>query len=476
MRTGDQFSGGGPGRRLPPEPGRGQEARTAGVQEKIAQECYHRAAFPGCAMQPAMPSLAFDCGRGKAASMQPYWGPVNFEEVSVHFTEEEWALLDPDQRSLHKEVMEETCQNVASLEGLLVAKPDSVSVMPENRNPFFQDLEERGRSVEVKGPQNKFKAEPQQLPLEGKQQRRNTGTKWKKEKEFSASQTVESQDIVPYHGRIDCPVCGKTFIYPSVFDTHWRTHRGEKPYNCLECGKSFARKTPLMEHQRIHTGEKPHKCLQCGKSFARSAAFSAHRRIHTGEKPYKCLECGKSFPQSSKLLAHQRIHTGEKQYSCLECRKSFSHNVTLIAHQRIHTGEKPYKCLECGKSFSYKVTLTAHQRIHTGEKPYKCLECGKSFVRSDILTAHRRIHTGEKPYKCLDCGSSFRQNSSLVYHQVIHTGEKPYKCLECGKSFIRKSDLTRHHGVHAREQLCIPSEDSEEGGATEMYTQHLEFL
>ncbi|XP_062829364.1 zinc finger and SCAN domain-containing protein 2 [Anolis carolinensis] len=332
---------------------------------------------------------------------------VTFEDVSVDFSEDEWALLDLNQKALHQQIMEENLGIVTTLE--------------ETQFKYLED-----------------------------------GIN------FNSKEALSSEETYTWDKPFKCLACGKSFRHMNLLIRHRATHTGEKSFKCLECGKNFCQKAHLVRHQAIHTGEKPFKCLECGKSFSRKLGLVHHQATHTAERPYKCLQCEKSYSHKGSLVYHQKTHKELKLFECLECGKSFSRNSHLVCHQAIHTGEKPFKCLQCEKSFSQKANLITHQATHTGEKPFQCLQCEKSFSRKHILISHQATHTGEKQFKCLQCEKSFSDKHILIRHQATHTGEKPFECPECGKSFSRNSHLVCHQATHTGEKpfKCLQCEKS----------------
>ncbi|XP_059108238.1 zinc finger protein 431-like, partial [Peromyscus eremicus] len=128
---------------------------------------------------------------------------VTYNEVHVDITQEEWALMDPSQKNLYKDVMLETYMNLTAI----------------GYNWENLEVEEHCQSSQK----------------HGRHERSHT--------------TEKSYEYIE---------CGKSFEYHSHPQRHEKTHTGEKPYKCNQCGKAFARQSDLQRHKRTHTGEKPY--------------------------------------------------------------------------------------------------------------------------------------------------------------------------------------------------------------------------
>ncbi|XP_060093844.1 zinc finger protein with KRAB and SCAN domains 8-like [Heteronotia binoei] len=346
---------------------------------------------------------------------------ANLNEVMVSLENADWAMVNSSQGTMHWEVMQENSEDISSLGGFVIPKPDALSQMEQGEMVFVQDSEEGEAFPEsLSGDED-----PSAI-----------------KEEYSPQENSEPEELYSMSLEISQ---GKASLVAEIHESGCDSDR-RKGWN-----ESVEGPMAMKEAVR-HSRANKFLLSKTSKWYRCKSGHVSNQMIPAGASLHECLVCGKRFQKKNYLAKHQRIHVRPKLFQCSECGESFNWREGFIRHRGTHTGEKPHECAQCGKCFSQRESLIRHEKIHTGKKPFECPECGKNFCRRDSLVRHQKIHTGEKPYECPECGKSFNQREVLIRHQRIHTGEKPYECQQCGESFTQRAILNRHEKIHLEER------------------------
>ncbi|XP_012924998.2 zinc finger protein 709-like, partial [Heterocephalus glaber] len=294
---------------------------------------------------------------------------VTFEDVAVNFTKVEWALLNPLQKKLYRDVMWEICMHMAAI----------------GRTCGNQQMEEQYKTCS-----------------------RNLRN--------DADKCLRLEEML-----YKCSEHGKTWSDFQSFQKHEMRKTGEKQCQSEQCGKAYS---DLSEQTH------PEENTFLGKKNVKASSTPSHVQIQARKRgvgsPYEYKQWEKTFMSSYYIHPNERIYVGEKPYVTKECVKALSHSHSFHKRNIICTGQKLYVCKQCGKAFMTQTCYEIHEENHATDKSYACKQCGKAFSTHSSCQNHERIHTREKPYVCKHCGKSFIRKSDCQIHEIIHTGEKPY--------------------------------------------------
>ncbi|XP_073444519.1 uncharacterized protein [Dendrobates tinctorius] len=322
-------------------------------------------------------------------------GQIQFDDVAIYFSKDEWECLNEEDKDLYIEMMVKNYRTLQSL-GWITVKPPLITMIEQGEDLYAKYPKKFGNS-----------------PIPGLSKKDSMDGK-------VANSVEESYNLHKFSERLRNSIDEfLTFCMQQTEDIMSGVAMNLSEYVSSESGPFC--QAIMLPGQKPVIEERPFRCFRCERRFKRFCDVVSHQKFHAFENGFACFHCPLTFKNAKTLVKHELIHTGDKPFICSRCGKRFFTQQLLENHLGVNLKKNPYVCSECGKRFAKKYSLRKHEMVHNRAKPFLCSICGKGFTQEDDFNTHQRIHMEEHIHSCEFCGKRFSSKPSFEKHRQEHT-------------------------------------------------------